>query len=62
MSALFPDGSNFNNDFFQRATAYWQRYGLLSFSAQIDIYHLFDSTFMHEVGIPTVTYMEMQAE
>ena len=62
MSAQFPDGRTFNSNFFQRAKAYSQKYGMLPYSAQIDVYYLFDSTFMHEVSVPTVTYLEMQAE
>lgn len=62
MSAQFPNGRNFNSNFFARAEAYKARYGLPPATAQIDIFYLFDSTFMHEVSVPTVTYVKTQAE
>ena len=62
MSAQFPDGRNFNSDFLGRAQAYNARYGLPANTARINLFYLFDSTFMHEVGAPTVTYLEMQAK
>ena len=53
MSAQFPNGRSFNSDFFRRAQAYKDRYGSGA-NTQIDLYYLFDSTFMHEVGAFTL--------
>lgn len=61
MSAQFADGRTFNSDFLARARAYKAKFGLPRGATNVDWFYLFDSTFMHEVGVPTVTQVGTQA-
>lgn len=61
MSAQFPDGSTFNSGFMNRLRAYRAKFGTAG-KVAIDLFYLFNSTFMHEVGVPTVTQLGTQEE
>lgn len=49
MTAAYPDGRNFNSNYYTRMTAWWANNQMPQGMAQIDVFRLFDSLFKHEL-------------